>query len=240
MCLSPRIPFSIHCYLLSSRHLLFLPSPGPLFRDSLSCFRTGSHLCHLFLPPRPARPCVLPAYPPFPLFVLPPLWFPTCLPHSATCTFITSFLTPLPYKALRHTVSCTCKRPFHGTKTTFSPQCPFPLQTLSDRIWMAHQDVDLVVSPLTSQSINLNLPVHKHNLDINYFTCAMKGTTHYTLVEPRGWMSLFLCPFLKLPSYLLLVEVGATFKFNVLSLHEPRPLLGLLGLCSEALWVQPG
>jgi len=43
-------------------------------------------------------------------------------------------------------------------------------------------------------------------------------TTHVT--KPPVWLSLFLCPFLKIPSYILLIEVGATFKFDILSLHH--------------------
>lgn len=61
----------------------------------------------------------------------------------------------------------------------------------------------------------------------------MKRTTHYTVAGPRGWLSLFLCPFLKLPSYILLVEVGATSKFKVLILH--RVLCWVSWVCAARL-----
>lgn len=58
----------------------------------------------------------------------------------------------------------------------------FLFQISSDhlRVWTAQQDVDLVISPFTGESTNLNLPIYKHSLDINYFTYVTKRMTHDT------------------------------------------------------------
>lgn len=100
-------------------------------------------------------------------------------PRSVTCTFVYSFLTPLPYSAFCYTVLYTCKYSFHSIKITFLPRVPLSPPNLFEYIcvWTAHQDLDLAINTLTSKSINSNLTMQNHNLDIKYFTYIMERIT---------------------------------------------------------------
>lgn len=80
-------------------------------------------LCHLFLPCCPAPPASFPHTLPY-LFLcclLSGPHPPPPLSHVHIHCFI--FYSPSVQCSLLYCLSCTCKWPFHGTKTTFSPRC---------------------------------------------------------------------------------------------------------------------
>lgn len=70
--------------------------------------------------------------------------------------------------------------PQHESHVPPAP-CLAPLQISADYVcvWTTHQAGDLVISTLTSKSMNLNLAIRHHDLDISFSTYVMQRMTPY-------------------------------------------------------------